>query len=541
MSAVHHSAGSGRGAAPCALDTIFTAGAFPGTDALCGARRVNDSFEKLLLGRKTEMGPKGGLVPPLGGLQTVAETYPPESRGHPAAQLSRPQKSSARSISGNSQGESRRKPEGNEIEARRKSRFPSGNRDEGATSTADNVPDSLSRSLKAVAPSGDLGCDEKYVWGPGEEERVAADLAEYSPAGRLAEGWPVQADFDALYVGCGPSLGAAIPAPNEAANLSEAGFVDDRSGQPASDATMPSGGGAGPACPSDARSAAISGGLPGGAGEALGGSGLELVPGFAPADGINANAAQLDSFGMASEAFSPRDELSAPAEGGQTGAHPGEALSENIAPQAMREAASLIYKDSQNSDGANFTDSDKGGGTLPADRGMQSMLFARTSFFGFAVDAPGADLSRRISAAHVVGELVAVRDGLASSGSDRCVVDFDVEGHGSLRVEIIRRADQLEAVVRTDSEFLRDSLRSAFGSAEGSRSQPAPSSAQKSEAGANGTDLGGRERGGNYRRQNPTAPQSGMPPLEVAASGRREPEAVAEGSGVSRRLLHTFA
>lgn len=502
------------------------------------------------------MGPKGGLVPLPAGMQTVAETFAPESLRHSSAQLSRPQKSSALSIPGDSQGEYRREPEGNEIQARRKSRLPSRDRDESAISTADNVAVRSSCALKSVDPSGDLGCDAKDILGPGEEEGTEGDLSDVSPAGLLAEGFPFQADFGALPVGFGASSGTVISAANEAANLSGAGLVDDRSGRPADDVTTPLGAGACPALPSDSRSAAIEGDLPRGAREAFGGGIPELVAGFAPADGINANAGKLDSAGKDSESFSTRDAIGlrsraqggdefealiAQAGGGQTGANPVEALSENIAPQVTWDAAPVFYKDSQHTDEQYLTNDKIGGGTLHANSGVNSMISARTSFSGVASNAPGSDLSRRVSAAHVVGELVAVRDGLATSSSDRCVVNFDVEGHGSLRVEIIRRADQLEAVVRTDSEFLRDSLRSAFGSAEGLRSQPAPDSAQKSEAGANGTDLGGRERGGDSRRQNPTAPKSGMPSLEAAASGRREPEAGAEGSGVSMRLLHTFA
>jgi hypothetical protein len=172
---------------------------------------------------------------------------------------------------------------------------------------------------------------------------------------------------------------------------------------------------------------------------------------------------------------------------------------------------------------------------------VQFMISARSFVSGVAVDPARADFSRRVSSAHVVGEVLAVREGFAASGSNRCVVDFDVDGHGNLRVEIIRRADHLEAVLRTDSEFLRDSLRSAFGSAEGLRSPLPTVSAQKSEAGANGTDLGGRDRGGDPRRQNPTAPQSEVRFPAAAAAGKRQPEAMTVGSGIADRLLHTFA
>ena len=62
----------------------------------------------------------------------------------------------------------------------------------------------------------------------------------------------------------------------------------------------------------------------------------------------------------------------------------------------------------------------------------------------------------------VVDELAAITETVRISGQQRCVVDLDVAGHGKLRVEVVRRADQVETVLSTDSAFLRESLQAAF-------------------------------------------------------------------------------
>ena len=81
---------------------------------------------------------------------------------------------------------------------------------------------------------------------------------------------------------------------------------------------------------------------------------------------------------------------------------------------------------------------------------------------GSASDAPGTEAVTRVNLVQVVDELAAITETVRISGQQRCVVDLDVAGHGKLRVEVVRRADQVETVLSTDSAFLRESLQAAF-------------------------------------------------------------------------------
>ena len=81
---------------------------------------------------------------------------------------------------------------------------------------------------------------------------------------------------------------------------------------------------------------------------------------------------------------------------------------------------------------------------------------------GSASDAPATEAVTRVNLVQVVDELAAITETVRISGQQRCVVDLDVAGHGKLRVEVVRRADQVETVLSTDSAFLRESLQAAF-------------------------------------------------------------------------------
>jgi hypothetical protein len=77
-------------------------------------------------------------------------------------------------------------------------------------------------------------------------------------------------------------------------------------------------------------------------------------------------------------------------------------------------------------------------------------------------DAPATEAVTRVNLVQVVDEVAAITEKVRISGQQRCVVDLDVTGHGKLRVEVVRRADQVETVLSTDSASLRESLQAAF-------------------------------------------------------------------------------
>jgi len=77
-------------------------------------------------------------------------------------------------------------------------------------------------------------------------------------------------------------------------------------------------------------------------------------------------------------------------------------------------------------------------------------------------DAPVTEAVTRVNLVQVVDEVAAITEKVRISGQQRCVVDLDVTGHGKLRVEVVRRADQVETVLSTDSASLRESLQAAF-------------------------------------------------------------------------------
>jgi len=77
-------------------------------------------------------------------------------------------------------------------------------------------------------------------------------------------------------------------------------------------------------------------------------------------------------------------------------------------------------------------------------------------------DAAATEAVARVNLVDVVDEVAAITEQARISGAQRCVVDLDVSGHGKLRVEVVRRADQLETVLSTDSVTLRESLQAAL-------------------------------------------------------------------------------
>ena len=110
------------------------------------------------------------------------------------------------------------------------------------------------------------------------------------------------------------------------------------------------------------------------------------------------------------------------------------------------------------------------GGSVSAkmDTNMSSPLLDFS--VGSASDAPATEAVTRVNLVQVVDELAAITETVRISGQQRCVVDLDVAGHGKLRVEVVRRADQVETVLSTDSAFLRESLQAAFDRSDRSSS-----------------------------------------------------------------------
>lgn len=127
------------------------------------------------------------------------------------------------------------------------------------------------------------------------------------------------------------------------------------------------------------------------------------------------------------------------------------------------ESAELsIFNSVENSTNQLVAKSNDVGGSVSArvDANMSSPLLDFSA--GSASDAPATEAVTRVNLVQVIDELAAITETVRLSGQQRCVVDLDVAGHGKLRVEVVRRADQVETVLSTDSAFLRESLQAAF-------------------------------------------------------------------------------
>jgi hypothetical protein len=142
-------------------------------------------------------------------------------------------------------------------------------------------------------------------------------------------------------------------------------------------------------------------------------------------------------------------------------------------------------------DNEDFKLTEKPSGMLNAEGKAYPMPTTMSRASGGASEAPRTDAVHRVGIGHVVDEIAAIKEKLSISGSNRCVVDFEVEGQGKLQVEVTRRADHLEAIFRTDSQELRDTLRSAVSSADQMTSQVSFESVRKPTQSSGGFDLGG--------------------------------------------------
>ena len=134
-------------------------------------------------------------------------------------------------------------------------------------------------------------------------------------------------------------------------------------------------------------------------------------------------------------------------------------------------------------------------------------------------DVPAAEAVTRVNLVQVVNELAAITEKVRISGQQRCVVDLDVTGHGKLRVEVVRRADQVETVLSTDSASLRESLQAAFDRSD--RSSHFSSSFQwqgspdTSGRGQNGAQADADARQNMYSKAEPAARVGRTPSLPV--------------------------
>ena len=134
-------------------------------------------------------------------------------------------------------------------------------------------------------------------------------------------------------------------------------------------------------------------------------------------------------------------------------------------------------------------------------------------------DAPAAEAVTRVNLVQVVDEVAAITEQVRISGQQRCVVDLDVTGHGKLRVEVVRRADQVETVLSTDSASLRESLQAAFDRSD--RSSHFSSSFQwqgspdTSGRGQNGAQADADARQNMYFKAEPAARVGRTPSLPV--------------------------
>ncbi len=136
---------------------------------------------------------------------------------------------------------------------------------------------------------------------------------------------------------------------------------------------------------------------------------------------------------------------------------------------------------------------------------------------GSASDVPATEAVTRVNLVQVVDELAAITETVRISGQQRCVVDLDVGGHGKLRVEVVRRADQVETVLSTDSAFLRESLQAAFDRSDRpssfSSSFQWQGSPDTSGRGQNGAQADADARQNMYSRAEPAARLGRAPSL----------------------------
>ena len=166
--------------------------------------------------------------------------------------------------------------------------------------------------------------------------------------------------------------------------------------------------------------------------------------------GLNAVTAQpVPSMGAASMPRSSKAEKTA-------------ALSSAPSTKGDESTVSGVFNNLENVVNKSFTKVDALVGPASAnnDSNMSSPLldFSAAS----PSDAPATEAVTRVNLVQVVDEVAAITEKVRISGQQRCVVDLDVTGHGKLRVEVVRRADQLETVLSTDSTSLRESLQAAF-------------------------------------------------------------------------------
>ena len=138
---------------------------------------------------------------------------------------------------------------------------------------------------------------------------------------------------------------------------------------------------------------------------------------------------------------------------------------------------------------------------------------------GSASDTPATEAVTRVNLVQVVDELAAITETVRISGQQRCVVDLDVAGHGKLRVEVVRRADQVETVLSTDSAFLRESLQAAFDRSDRSSSFSSSfqwqGSSDTSDRGQNGAQADADARQNMYSKAEPAARVGRTPSLPV--------------------------
>jgi len=125
-------------------------------------------------------------------------------------------------------------------------------------------------------------------------------------------------------------------------------------------------------------------------------------------------------------------------------------------------AASGIFNNIENTSNNNFKKVEPvvGLSAAPSGPAMSSTLLDLSE--ASRTDVPASEAVSRVNLAQVVDEVAVISEKMRVSGQHRCVVDFDVAGHGSLRVEVVRRDDQLKTMFSTESESLRESLQAAF-------------------------------------------------------------------------------
>ena len=202
---------------------------------------------------------------------------------------------------------------------------------------------------------------------------------------------------------------------------------------------------------------------------------------------------------------------------------------------------SKFFDQSEKRDSEAFKKSDFGVGALIA-KADSAMLGTLSNLSDVnRTPPPTADVVTRGSATQVAEDVAAIAEKMRLAGSHRCVLDFDVAGQGRLRVEVVRRDDQLKAVFSTESDALRASLQAAFDRADGPRPMAASVEWQGASPEGSGGGRGGAQADAESRQKTAFHAPSDARPTRLSAPPAVSTETAAAPPVATLHRLHLFA